>query len=276
MRTRLTIGQFSAATHLSVKALRRYHDGGLLLPAEVDQWTGYRYYDSAQITVAQMIRRLRELDMPLDEIADLVASPDERRRDHLLTGHLRRLEERLAQTQDSVATLRRLLTSDQRDLVVDRRTVPATAVLAVSDVLDQADVLAWYAPAMAEIETLLATAGRVASGPAGALIDNAIFTEERGELTVFLPVTDPPAGGRCRALILPQIELAVTIHNGEHTDIDISYGRLARWALEHDLAPSGPARETYLIGPRDTPHQQDWRTEIGWPVTADASPLPTT
>ncbi|WP_111768636.1 MerR family transcriptional regulator [Nakamurella deserti] len=270
MDTWLTIGQFSAMTHLSIKALRRYHDGGLLQPAAVDDRTGYRYYDPAQITTAQTIRRLRDLDMPLPEIADLVGTVDERRRHEVLTAHLHRLEDRLAQTQSAVATLRRLLAPDDVAPVIERRVSPAVPVLAVTGVVDQTDVPTWYAAAMTELDEVFAAAGRAPDGPPGALIGTSLFTDERGEVTVFLPATPPPNGGRTRARTLPAAELAVTVHHGDHADIDVTYGRLARWALDHGLDPSGPVRETYLVGPRDTPDAQRWRTEIGWPVTPTA------
>jgi DNA-binding transcriptional MerR regulator len=64
----LTIGDSSRGTILSVKTLRHYHRVGLLQPAEVDPVTGYRRYSTAQIPIAQVIRRFRDLDMPLDEI----------------------------------------------------------------------------------------------------------------------------------------------------------------------------------------------------------------
>jgi DNA-binding transcriptional MerR regulator len=65
---RVTIGEFSTMTRLSRKALRHYHDLGLLEPAEVDPATGYRYYDTAQVEVARLIRRFRDLDMPVPEL----------------------------------------------------------------------------------------------------------------------------------------------------------------------------------------------------------------
>lgn len=271
MDTWLTIGQFSAMTHLSIKALRRYHDGGLLQPAAVDDRTGYRYYDPAQIVTAQTIRRLRELDMPLPEIADLVGHPDERRRQELLAGHLHRLEERLAQTRSAVAALRRLLDPDEPDLVVERRVSPAVPIVAVTGVVDQADVQSWYATAMDELDRVLTDAGHAPDGPPGALIGTSLFTEERGEITVFVPAADPPVGGRAVSRTLPAVELAVAVHHGDHTDIDVTYGRLARWALDHDLDPAGSVRETYLVGPRDTADESRWRTEIGWPVTPTAA-----
>jgi hypothetical protein len=61
--TRLSIGQFSQMSYLSVRTLRRYHASGLLEPAHVDPATGYRYYRADQLPAAQVIRRLRSLDM---------------------------------------------------------------------------------------------------------------------------------------------------------------------------------------------------------------------
>ena len=68
MSVLVPIGDFSRMTHLSVKALRFYHDQGLLEPARIDPYSGYRFYDPRQVPVAQVIRRFRDLDMPLDQV----------------------------------------------------------------------------------------------------------------------------------------------------------------------------------------------------------------
>ncbi|SEO83133.1 GyrI-like domain-containing protein [Trujillonella endophytica] len=60
-------------------------------------------------------------------------------------------------------------------------------------------------------------------------------------------------------------------HVGAHDDIDVTYGELGAWVVEHLLAVAGPVRETYLVGPRDTAQPAAWRTEIGWPVFSVAS-----
>ncbi|HUB22135.1 MAG TPA: MerR family transcriptional regulator [Streptosporangiaceae bacterium] len=68
MSVLVSIGDFSRMTHLSIKALRFYHDQGLLEPARIDPGSGYRFYEPAQVPVAQVIRRFRDLDMPLDQV----------------------------------------------------------------------------------------------------------------------------------------------------------------------------------------------------------------
>ena len=49
MTATLTIGDFSRATHMSVKMLRHYHQIGLLEPTDVDADTNYRRYTADQI-----------------------------------------------------------------------------------------------------------------------------------------------------------------------------------------------------------------------------------
>ncbi|WP_193607237.1 MerR family transcriptional regulator [Nocardioides lijunqiniae] len=75
----LTIGDFGRASGLSAKALRLYDDLGLLRPAEVDPWTGYRRYAPEQLDQARLVARLRLVGMPLARIREVcAASPDTR------------------------------------------------------------------------------------------------------------------------------------------------------------------------------------------------------
>src|ERR1700742_4765202 len=106
MRTRVTIGDFSRASQLSVKTLRHYHEVGLLEPSEVDPDNGYRYYSEAQIPSAQVTRRLRALHMPVAEVKSVLAAPDSAERNRLIAEHLGGLELELAQTRAAVGELR--------------------------------------------------------------------------------------------------------------------------------------------------------------------------
>ena len=89
----LTIGDFSRATHLSIKTLRYYRSVQLLEPAQVDQGTGYRRYTAGQIPVAQVIRRFRDLEMPIEQIQAVLRAPDLTARNQLIADHLSQLEQ---------------------------------------------------------------------------------------------------------------------------------------------------------------------------------------
>jgi len=266
MANSLTIGDFSRVTFLSVKTLRHYHRVGLLEPADVDPVTGYRRYTTAQIPVAQVIRRFRDLGMPLDDIGSVLRAPDQTTRSELIAAHLTRLEETLAETQRAVASLRELLEHPSLSAVIEHRRIPATQTAAITSTVEVGDLPAWYQGAMGEIQGTLSAQGIVASGPPGGIYDHELFTDEHGGATLFFPVTgEVRPVGRVGPIWVPEAELAVIVHTGSHDDLDRSYGALATYVSEHAIAVEGQIREYYLVGPPDD-DESTWRTEICWPI----------
>jgi DNA-binding transcriptional MerR regulator len=69
----ISIGEFARRSRLSVKALRLYDELGVLIPARVDKDSGYRYYDDTQLEAARLVAMLRQLDLPLAAIKELLA-----------------------------------------------------------------------------------------------------------------------------------------------------------------------------------------------------------
>ncbi|MBR4967035.1 MAG: MerR family transcriptional regulator [Bacteroidaceae bacterium] len=70
-KTKLKIGEFSHLMQVTVKTLRHYEQKELLIPDEVDEWTGYRYYSIAQMQKLNSIRKLQQLGFTLEEIRNL-------------------------------------------------------------------------------------------------------------------------------------------------------------------------------------------------------------
>ncbi len=65
----LLIGQFAKLSGLSSRMLRFYAERNILVPAFTDNATGYRYYLPSQLIEAKLLRRLRQADFSLDDIA---------------------------------------------------------------------------------------------------------------------------------------------------------------------------------------------------------------
>jgi DNA-binding transcriptional MerR regulator/effector-binding domain-containing protein len=267
MAAGITVGDFSRATHLSVKTLRHYHQVGLLEPAAVNPDTGYRYYSAGQIPTAQVIRRLRDLEMPVADVKAVLAAPDAPARNGLIAAHLDRLEAELAQTRSAVESLRSLLQPPADAPAIAHRSVPATAAAAIGAAVDRADILAWWQGALGELQATVRAQGLQAAGPPGGVFDSGIFTHDRGEATVFVPVQGRVrAIGRVAPMVIPAAELAIISHHGSLADADLSYAKLGSYAATHEISIDGPLREYYLRGAGDTPDQAEWRTEIGWPI----------
>jgi DNA-binding transcriptional MerR regulator len=266
VNTLVSIGDFSRMTHLSVKALRFYHDQGLLEPAWIDPATGYRYYEPVQVPVAQVIRRFRDLDMPLDQVKAVLQAPDVETRTREIIAHLTAMESKLTELQMSVASLRTLLEGPSARPAVEFRSIPAAPVLALRDTVTAEQAFAWGAGAFDEIYDRINLAGLQAAGPGGALFPAGFFELEQAELTAFVPVHDPgDAGGRVESLIIPAVEAAVMVHAGPLGDADQTYGALGTVVAERAIGVEGPIREYYLA-PLDEPDPSRQRTEICWPV----------
>ena len=108
-KTKLKIGEFSQLMQVTIKTLRHYEQKGLLIPDEVDEWTGYRYYSIEQMQKLQAIRDLQRLGFSLDEIKDLCDS-------YSCTPTIDQLTEKIEETE---AQLRQLIA--RRDRLIDWR-----------------------------------------------------------------------------------------------------------------------------------------------------------
>lgn len=261
MATLLTIGEFARMTHLSIKALRHYDDVGLLSPAEVDRDSGYRRYAVAQVPVAQVIRRFRDLDMPLDAIRQVLTAPDPDSRDRVLLDHLRSMEAKLQQTQDSVASLRGLLEAPAPSGEVEHRSLESVRALSISDRVRWDDSEGWLDDALGALYEALGAGRATRTGPDSALYAGDFFEAHDGLVTAFIPVAEPlvtgTAIGRAVVVDVPPAVVAVMTHRGAFASIDTTYGALGTYVTERGIGADGPLREHYL---------DDQHTEVCWPI----------
>ena len=270
MPLRVTIGDFSRMTHLSVKALRHYHEIGLLEPVAVNPESGYRLYDVDQVPTAQVIRRLKDLGMPLDDVKRVLQAPDLGARNRAIVDHLQRMESQLQQTQANVASLRRLLeTPRPADLSVEFRSVPQTTSLAIRERVDADDFGDWWTEAYEELHAVARRKRLSRSGHDGALYPAEWFEDEGGDVTAFMPVTgdvEAARRGRVQAYVVPGAELAFLLHRGPLGDLDQTFAALGSFVLERAIGVEGPMREYYLVSVFETPDEASHRTEVAWPV----------
>lgn len=265
MSALLTIGEFSHLTHLSVKALRHYDEVGLLQPMQVDPSTSYRRYATAQVPTAHLIRRFRDLQMPLEVIREVLQAPDIAARDQAIANHLRRMEETLELTQATVSSLRALLEGRSVPISVDYRSVSAARVVAVRAEVAWSDTEAWLEGASDELHGILDAAPDVRAGPDSALYSDAFFEEHRGEVVAYVPVAgDLAVGGRVELIDLPAAQVAVSVHRGPFRDLDRVYGALGTFVAERVLGADGPIREHYLVP--DAADPAGLVTEVCWPI----------
>jgi DNA-binding transcriptional MerR regulator/effector-binding domain-containing protein len=265
----ISIGDFSRMTFLSVKTLRHYHETGLLAPARIDPSSGYRYYDVSQVATAQVIRRFRDLDLPIERLRAFLDASDEEARNTVIVNHLDKMSAQLQETQATVESLRRMLVDDGAAFPVSYRDDPTLTTLAISDHVGGEDVVGWWMEAFRELHRAVRVSGATRAGADGALFPTEFFAEEAGTLVAFVPVREVPARlpSRVASYDVPASRLAVTTFEGPPLDLDRAYGALGRWVFQQASTSPGPVRERYL----PTGDEDDLlahTTEVCWPVAS--------
>jgi DNA-binding transcriptional MerR regulator/effector-binding domain-containing protein len=266
----MSIGMFSRASLLSIKALRSYHQQGILVPADVDPQTGYRAYHPGQLADAAVLRRLRHLDLPLKAIKDVLLARDPDVTAKVLHEHERTMRARLARTEQIVADLQRALLAPIDESPVHLRTADHQHALAIHADVTSSGFSAFLGQAYPTLHEVAATGGSAVSGPPGALYEAEIDDDAHESVVAYLPVTEPgpvpqsPAG--VAMVELPARTLAVIVHRGSYDDIGDTYGSLGAWVAHHRQPTGDQIREIYLVSVGDTPDPDGYRTEICWPV----------
>jgi DNA-binding transcriptional MerR regulator len=121
----LPIGRFARLSGLSVGALRHYDELDLLRPARTDPFTSYRLYRRDQLAAARTIVRLRDLEVPLETIRELLATDDPAERRRLLREHRTRIEARTFRLQRVLHILGQLSSEDPTPMTTSTaRTEP--------------------------------------------------------------------------------------------------------------------------------------------------------
>jgi len=112
----LSIGRFARLAGSSIGALRHYDELDLLRPARTDPFTSYRWYGRDQLEVARRIVQMRDLEVPLETIRDLLATDDPAECRRLLREHRTRIEARTFRLQRVLHILGQLSSEDPTDM----------------------------------------------------------------------------------------------------------------------------------------------------------------
>jgi DNA-binding transcriptional MerR regulator len=107
------------------RELRRYDELGLSERVGVDADTGCERCATEQIVTARIVRHLRDLDMPLEEIRAVLDASDVETRNRIIANHLGLLESNLARTHEAARALRDLLGGSRTSPEIDHRDTSA-------------------------------------------------------------------------------------------------------------------------------------------------------
>ncbi|MEV0680722.1 MerR family transcriptional regulator [Actinosynnema sp. NPDC050436] len=265
----LGTGEFARRSRLSLKALRLYERQGLVVPAEVDPSNGYRRYREDQLAHARLVLLLRRLDMPLAEVARVVAAPVEERA-ALLDGYWDEVERRVAVQRHLAAYLHVLMSAGEglsEMFQVEQRDVPEQVVLTEQRHVLQPALTGWIQEGMDRL--LGATAQFGGLSAAGLVIYHGEVTEDSdGPVEIALPIAAPTPPPGVAARVEPaHREAYVRLKKREvvYPEILGAYEAVAAWIKQNGLEEAGAPREVYFADWSTTGPEDDV-CDIAFPV----------
>ena len=114
----ITIQGFAKLCGCNTQTLRYYDRIGLLAPAKVDEWTGYRYYEEDQAMRFVKIKNLQQADFSIEEIRPLL----EENEDRLAEAFERKIEEQ-QQKLERIRKIQRSYLKETMDMQNMIRTI---------------------------------------------------------------------------------------------------------------------------------------------------------
>ncbi len=270
-KTRLKIGEFSQLMQVTVKTLRHYEQKGLLLPDEVDEWTGYRYYSIDQMQKLQAIRDLQRLGFSLDEIKDLFE-------DNSHIPSIRQLTEKIKETEAQLKQLinRRNRLLDWRNTRKEMKTMEKFSIQSLPEIIvaSHREVLPDYAaigsmcveiiaPEMQRLGCKCPPPGYCFTvehnreyKPTDLDIEYCEQVEEMGEDSAIIQFKRLPAVPK--ALCMK--------HVGPYERFYESYIEAFRYIEEHGYKPVGQFRTCYVDGVWNQEDPEKWLSIIQIPI----------
>lgn len=264
----LQIGEFSRVCQVSVKTLHHYDRIGLLVPAEVDSFTGYRYYRTEQIDTMNYIRRLKRYGFSLEEIQHLITLSDNRE----LADVLRKQKEKLKREQQEMAIILNelqthisvfertgdIMTYQKGCYTIEIKNSPEMNILANRAMMGVAEFGTYYGTIFERVPKEHVTP----TGLTGARYYDKEFNHESSDVEVFVEIKEKDGAD----MVMEPCECAMTVHRGGYSTLSEAYGAIVSWIIENGYEIAGAPFDLYIKTQFNTLSQEDWETEVYFPI----------
>lgn len=267
----LKIGDFSKLSRLSIRMLRHYDEIGLLTPASIDPFTGYRYYSEAQLAPAGRIAALRDMGFGLTDIIELLRCTGDTAawtrflllRREALRQHTRETARQLRLVDTALTGLRK---DDRMQYEVNLKQLPARTVASVRQILPSYEYEGrlWHVMMKETNDMRLQDADPCYTF---AIFHNGEFKE--ADVDVEVQKTVVGAYQNTEHVVFktePPVQFASAVYQGGYDKINQVNQDVANWVEKNGYEYAGPAFNIYHVSPHETQNPDEYVTEVCYPV----------
>ena len=265
----LKIGEFSKLSRVSIRMLRHYDDIGLLKPAEIDEVTGYRYYNEEQLFTIGRITSLKDMGFALADIIKILDCYDDKEKmDAFLSERQKELSKLSKETEYKLMLLetarKRLRKEQNMSFDVTVKTISeryaATVQMVVPHYEDEG--MLWNTM-MGECKNLMPADPCLA---AAEFLDDE-YKEENVEIIAWMTVNGSYTDTEhVKFKTLPAVKVASCIIKGSYDQMGEAYATVVAWIKANGYKMNGHIFNIYHVSPAQTQNPDEYVTEVCFPV----------
>lgn len=268
----LRIGDFSKLSRISIRMLRHYDETGLLIPASVDHFTGYRYYSEEQLLAAERIQVLKNMGFGLAAIAEILDKyEDPGQMEQFLLVKQKELEEQVQMTAQRLQLLANTINwmrkdGKMTDYNVTLKTLPERYVASLRRVIPAYDCEGMLWQQMnEEIGPQNVQQGSPSYGL--AIFHDEGFKENDVDVEIQCCVVGKYQDTEhVRFKTVSPVQIASATYKGSYDQITRVNSAVANWIRDNGYEFNGSSFCIYHVSPHDAKTSDDLVTEVCFPV----------
>ena len=261
----LKIGEFSKLSLTTVKALRFYEKEGLLIPSCVDKWTGYRFYETAQLETAAKIKSYRQLGLSIEEIKSIFSGEDVNK---ILSAKAEGLRKLRHDTELQLSVIEFILEGNEIKYQVTVKEIPEMIVYSSETVLNKYGDLMQWIPSVGE-ECIKLNPELKCAEPPYEFCEYLDCEYKETDVRVRHNEAVVAFGNENEHIkfrTLPAAKVLSIYHKGAYDNIGEAYAFIVKYAEVNGYEIAGFARESYIDGIWNKESVNDWLTEVQLPI----------
>ncbi len=268
------IGDFSKLTMITIRMLRHYDEIGLLTPAHIDRFTGYRYYTADQLFTANRIQALKNMGFGLSAIKLMLDNISD---SESLLPYLRVQEQQLAESAQKLQTQMHLIQTAIERLGKENSAMTyqaTTKTFPTMNMMTLRRIIPSYNREDLLWEQLCSEAAKhgmniQCSSPrfSCAVFYDEGFKEHDVDVEIRIAVNGTyPDTEFLRFKTIPPVTAATVIVNGSYEQLPEACAAVGKWMDDNGYELDGPMFTVYHVNPSDDPNPDNWVTEVCYPI----------
>lgn len=268
----LKIGEFSKLSMISVRMLRYYDELGLLIPKEIDEFTGYRYYIPSQLTLANKINSLKDMGFKVNDIINIIENNNVKNVEEILFKQKNLISEEFNKSQNQLLLIENAIKNlREDDSIMDYNVVlkelPERYVISVRDIIKNYsdEGLLWerMMPVMESQNVEMANPCYSI-----AVFHDKEYKENDVDVEIQMAVKNNNYKDENSVVFktVPSDKIASVTFKGSYEHISKANEALANWIVDNNYNFNGPMFNIYHVSPAMEKDPEKWITEVCLPI----------